>query len=393
MEVLGGDILYGSLDDFYKKFKSLIDGTKEASQDNSKKTLAVMRGIVAALFVMFVLSLTGLVFGAVQAHRESTFWANPEIFADSSAPEVSVNNFSDITLTHPRNPADTLTGSFALHDGFLFLRGEGGMYSRLMGDIVFIPGAAGLAALAEDRLIVPGVIPSFIVGHSRAGNGSHIYFTDAAAGNAIFRASTAGNDLTQITEGAALNLAVVDDFLFYTSVYQNHSLVRYDIVTGEHRIIRNTPVHAVYSGGSHLFFIADNETGGGTTLYSWNLAEERLLRIATDAAGNLRSFNGTLFYLSDTGRVRSITFDGRPLETHSPRNVRSFDVSFQWLVFSEEGVHVPRLHNMDNGRTATVTSEEWVSYVWLYDGVIYAIDNVNPLRVHSFSFPTIPMVL
>jgi len=380
MEILGGDILYGSLDDFHKKFKSLIEGTMESANDAGKRTLAAMRGTIAVLFVIFVLSLTVLVYGAVRAHIETTFWANPENFADSSSPPPPLYDFSNIVLTHPRNSADPLNGSFAAFDGFIFFRGEGGMYSRLFGDIAFIPGAVGMTALANDRRIVPDAIPSFMVGHDR-----ELYFVDAASDGAIFRVSTTGNNITRITEGAALNLAVVNDYLFYTSVADNHSLWRYDIKNNRLDKLGETPIHAITSSGSHLFFI--EKDSNGATLYSWDLDKASRLEIATDAAGGLRVFNETLFYINNNGQVQSVTFDGRKIETHSPQNVRSYDVFFQWLVFTEEGVHVPRAYNMDSNEFFTLSATEWASYIWVNDGRIYGIDHRNPQLVRNFNFP------
>ena len=383
MEILGGDILYGSLNDFYKKFKSLIDGTKEADQDSGKKTLAAMRVLVAALFVIFVVSLAGLTYSAVHAHRESTFWANPQIFAEYYVPPPPVYDFSDITLTHPRNTGDALTGSFANYYGFTFFRKGDGLNSRLTGDIVFIPGATGMAALAGDRLIVPDAVPSFIVGH-----GGYIYFVDSASYGAIYRANTSGNYLTRITQYAALNLAVMDDFLFYTASQYNHSLWRYDILNSTHQRVNYNPVRAVHSYGSHLFFIEEDAYGTGLSLYSWDTYAQQRIRVSAEAVGNLRTVRDTLFYLTHYGRVRSVTFDGRPIATHPPQNVRTFDAYYQWIFFTEEGTHMPRAYNMDNGRLLTLSGTEWVSYLWAFDGLVYGIDHMNPTLVHYFSVPS-----
>ena len=387
MEILGGDILYGSLDDFYKKFKSLIDGMAVSDDESDKRTLSVMRGIVAVLFVLFVISLAGLAYGGVRMHRSNSSWANPDIFADSAALPLPAHDFSAITLTHPRNPADALTGSFAEHEGFLFFRGEGGMKSRLYADIIFVPGAMGMSALAEDRLIVPGAVPSYIVGH-----GNHVYFVDSASGGMIYRVTVTGAELTRITQHAALNLAVIGDTLFYTNVSDNYSLWHLDVETGASARAFDRPVIATLAFESHLFFISANEAGTGTSLYSWDLAADRRLLISTEAAGGLRVLpnfrEDILFFLDVNGRIRSITFDGRQVQAHSPENVRTFDVFFQWLFFTEEGVHVPRAYNMDSSRFFTLSNTEWVSYMRVHDNMVYAIDHTNPSLVHNFSLPT-----
>jgi hypothetical protein len=378
MEILGGDILYGSLDDFHKKFKSLIDGNIDTSADTGKRTLAAMRGTIAALFVMFSFSLILLVYGGVRAHRISTSWANPDNFATADALPPPLFDFSEITLTHPRNSADPLSGCFAVYGDFMFFRGERGMYSRLVGDITFIPGAVGMTALANDRLIVPNALPAHIVGHGR-----HVYFADMASDGAIYRAAVTGNDLTRITNNAALNLAVVGDSLFYSSVDDNHSLWRFDINNGIHHRITDGPIYAAVSAGSRLFYVKD------TSLYAWNLEEETLAKIADDVLGRLRIFNGseTIYYLDTYRRIQNVTFDGRTVVTRSPRNVRTYDVFYQWILFTEEGRHVPRAYNMDTGNFYTLSSTDWVSYIWVHDGNIYGIDHRNPRIVHNICFP------
>jgi hypothetical protein len=379
MEVLGGDILYGSLDDFYKKFKTLIDGTQENSQETSKKTLTFMRGAAAVLFVMFAFSLTLLGFGAVNAHRTGTFWANPDLFASDEIPPPPDYDFSAITLTHPRNTADALSGSFAAYDGFLFFRGDGGMKSRLFADIIFIPGATGQLALAEDRLIVPGASPSFIVGHRRT-----VYFVDSAAGGLVYSVSTTGNDITRVTDYPVLNLAVVGDYLFYTNVDSGHHLYRINLVTNLHERLFEHPVYATLADGSHLFFVVNYGQGTGNTLYAWDIDAGTRIQLATNAAGKMRTFNDLLFFLTTDGRVHSMTFDGRHISTLTAENVRTFDVFFNWLIFAEEGRHIPRAYNMNNGNTYTLSTTDWVSYIWVYDQQIYAIDHRNPNRVHNF---------
>jgi hypothetical protein len=380
MEILGGDILYGSLDDFYKKFKALIDGTQESTKETSQNTLAVMRGVTAVLFVLFALSLTVLVYGAVTAHRAGTFWANPDIFADAEAPPPPIYDFSGITLTHPRNPADTLSGSVATHDGFLFLRGEGGMKSRLFADMMFIPGAMGVLALADDRLIIPSATPSFIVGHGR-----NIYFVDSSSNNRIYTATTVGDELERVTDFAALNLAVVNDYLFYTHVDMGHHLFRLNLETNVHELIFPYPVVATHAVSHYLFFVVDSVGTPGNSLYVWNLEANTRTLLSTNVGGEIRSFSDIIFYVNTIGRVRSLTFEGRPMATHAIENVRTFDVFFNWIIFTEEGRHVPRAYNMNNGSIFTLSTTEFVSYIFVYDQQIYAIDHRDPSLVHNFS--------
>jgi len=381
MEILAGDILFGSLDDFYKRLKSLMEGSAEGDNDSSKKTLSTMRGVGAALFVLFALSIPLLVFAAVRAYQAEHFWTNPEVFADSYATPAPGHDFSAVMLTHPLSTADAVHGSIAAHDGFIFKRGESGMMSRRFGEILFIPGAAAMLDLQYDRTVADGVKPSFIAGHDR-----NVYFSDVNADGRIYRITSTGGDLTRITDYAALNLAVVGDYLFYTRVDDNHNLFRLDITTNAHGRVHDRPVHATLASGSHLFFVTSDE-GGANSLLSWDTAVDApVRRIATNATSSLRVFQDVLFYLDTDGRIRSVTFDGQPIAVHAPENVQTFDVFFQWIFFTDDR-HVPRAYNMGTGEFTPLSTTVWASYIWAHGETVYALDHRNPLLVHEMPMP------
>ena len=383
MEIIGGDILYGSLDDFYKRFKSLVENAADSDADDGKKTLSVMRGVAAVLLVLLVLSLTVLVYGVVLTHQRNTAWANPDNFADAYALPTPYHDFSDITITHPRNSGDSLAGSFATYDGFLLFRSEGGLTSRLYADVIFVPGAMGMAALADDRIIAEGALPSSIVGHD-----GFIYFVDAASDGVIYRVTPLGTELERFTEYPALNLAVIGDYLFYTDVRRNHHLYVRHFDEARSSVLVERPVYATLASGTHLFFFAGADDQEPAALFSLNTAEDgRFIRLSDNAAGEFRVFGDRLFYLNTDGQVQMITFEGRRLATFAPENVRTFDIFFHWLFFIEEGRNIPRAYNMNTGEFFTLSSTEWVSYIWAHDGQVYAIDNRNPTLTHRFDFP------
>ncbi|MCL1863445.1 MAG: DUF5050 domain-containing protein [Defluviitaleaceae bacterium] len=380
LEILQGDILYGSLDDFYKKFKSLLDVNSDTDKESGKKTLAIMRGVVIVLFVAFAFSLVLFVFGAVRAREMSNFWANPELFVSAEVMPEPELDFSDVTITHPRNPADALTGSFSTHNGFMFFRGEDGLMARFYAEVAFIPGAT-LGALADNRLIIPGVTPSYIVGHGR-----YIYFVDTSSGGMIYASTTSGDDFRRVTEHAALNLAVIDGHLFYTNTEKNHHLYRINLETKQTELVAARPVYSVIAHGSYLFFV----TGGADAneLYIWDTEGDNPVILASRyAKGAMRVSSDVLFFLDINGRVRSIDFTGRPIAIHAPENVSTFDVYLQFIVFAEEGRHVPRMFNMNTGEFNTISSTEWVSYLWTFDNGVYAIDHRNPHRIIHAELP------
>jgi hypothetical protein len=343
-----------------------------------------MRGICAVLFVTFILSLTLLVFGGVRAYQVNFYWANPDVFAHNISVRTPTFDFSDVTTTHPRNSADSLVGSFSSHDGSIFFRCEQGLMSRRYGDIVFIPGATGMSALADDRVIVPGATPSFIVGS--AGNGRKtIYFVDVASGGFIYSCTVNGEELTRISNHPALNLAVVGDFLFYTNVDDNHRLYRLDLLSENRRLVlEETSVFATLGVGSRLFYIAENNR-----LFVWDTASnEPPVQIARNAASTLRVLADAIFFINTDGQVQAITFDGQPIATFAPTNVRSYDITFNWLFFTEEGRHVPRAFNLHHELFFTLSTTEWVSYIWHHNDQILGIDHDNPHLVHIFNLPT-----
>jgi hypothetical protein len=379
MEILSGDILYGSLDDFYKRFKSLLDGLNE-SKDTGKKTLAIMRGVVAGLFVVFAFSLILLVVGGVRAYESNFLWANPEKFSGAEATPPPTRDFSAFTITHPRNSADALPGSLTSHSGFRYFRGEGGLMSYFSGHIAFIPGAEGLAEIAERRLIIPDVVPSYIVSHN-----GNIFFVDTNDGF-LKRAKNTGENLTIILEFPVLNLAIIDDYIFYTSVNENNILYRLDLknISSRPEIVYDKPVSATHASGSHLFFVSNE--GEKSVLYSWNTESDVINGIATNIFPKtvLRTSDEILFFIDADNKINSCTFDGRRVTVHAPENVLTFDVTFNRIFFTELGRHVPRSYHMNRGTFATLSADVWVSYLWAHEELVYGIDHRNPKLVHTF---------
>ncbi|MCL2456378.1 MAG: DUF5050 domain-containing protein [Defluviitaleaceae bacterium] len=392
MEILEGDILYGSLDDFYKRFKSLLDGLND-SKDTGAKTLAVMRGAVAGLFVVLAFSLIVLVIGGVRAYESNFLWANPEKFSNSEAIPTPSHDFSSFTITHPRNSADALSGSFSTHAGFRYFRGEGGLMSYFFGNITYIPGAANIAELAEARLIIPDVLPSYIVGHTTNNSTAHIFFVDMSDGF-LYRATTTGEEKTIILEFPVLNLAVVGDFLYYTSVNENNILYRLDIknLSARPEIVHDKPVSAITTATvsttqndfHYLFFVSYEN--GKHTLYSWIVGQENIFSISSDVSPKtiLRISNETLFFIDAKNKINSCTFDGRKITAYAPENVLTFDVNFNRIFFTEIGRHVPRSYHMNRGTYATLSADSWVSYIWANDDNAFGIDHRDPSLVHTF---------
>ena len=382
MEVLGGDILFGSIDDFYKQMKAFIDGRAEVDTGSSKTFINVLKGVAAVLSVALVASLVMLVLGAVNAYRADSFWANPEIFVDSTPAPVPLYDLSAFTITHPRSSADALIGCFELHDGFIFMRNSGGMLRRRVGEVLFVPGAMGVLAAAEDHIIIQGVRPSAIVGH-----GSNIFFTDTASDGALYRALVGGGELTRIFDHTVLAPAVVGNFMYFAYGGDNFFLYRMHVETLAMDLVLPMPVFDIIPGGELLFVMAGEPGTDNSGLYVLDFSDYSIRGLVGNVQAGLRMFGETLFFLDGSRRLHSMTPEGVHLAIHSPTNVRSFDVFFQWVVFTEEGRHVPRAYNIETGEFFTLSYTEWASYVWISEGYIFAIDHTNPDRVIELTLP------
>ena len=382
LEVLNGEILYGSLYDFFKQFKALVDGSSEPPQKDSTRVLMFMKAAAAVLAVVFLVSTVFLVRRAVDTYRAGTFWTNPDLFAGALIAESPPLDFSGITLTHPRSNMDAVTGCFGLYDGFLFFRDPQGIMRRRVEDMMVIPGAMGVLGVHYDQVVRHGAMASFITGH-----GGFVYFVDVGSDGAIYRMRVNGEEHGRVSDFPALNLAVVDNHLYFTRPDLNNQLFRYDLNTMNYELVWGMPVFATLPGeGSILYVLAGTPGTVDSGLYRLDLAQFEITPLAGGVGKVVRKFMGTLYYLDMHGRVNTISPIGirgtLPLE-----NVRTFDVFFQWVIFTEEGRHVPRALNTFNNRFFTLSQTEWVSYVWIREATIYGLDHRNPHIVHIFNLP------
>jgi len=378
MEILGGDILYGSIDDFYKKFKSVIDVSSAVAGNDDKKSLKAMKITIAALSVACMFSLILLVVGGVRAYRTNFRWADPELFVSADAPPAPHRDLSDMFITHPRNTADVLSGCFATHDGYRYFRGEGGLMNYRYGEAVIIPGASGFSATAEERLIVPNVLPSFIVGHGR-----YVYFVDMNDG-LLYKVMYNGTELSRVFDFPVLNLAVIGDTLYYTD--DSYNLYALDIKGGTTRLVYNSPVYATHANGDYLFFVSGEGSSRG--LYSWNTAAEppEVVVLASSVAPRttIRTWNNKVFFIDANRQVNSCDYDGRRAMVYEPENVAAFDVYNYRLFFTEQGRHVLRAYDLQYNEFSTLAVDTWVSYVWTRNGRVYGVDFNDGMRVRVF---------
>ena len=383
LQVLNGEILYGSLYDFFKQFKALVDGSTDTPQSDGKTMMKILRVAAAVLSVALVVSSVFLVRGAVRTYRAETFWTNPGIFADPLIAEAPRLDFSQVTLTHPTNNMDAVGGTFGLYGGFMFFRNSEGIMRRRVEDMMVIPGAMGVLAVHDDTIVRHGIRPAFITGYD-----GFVYFIDTSSDSAIYRMRVNGDDFERIHDYAALNLTALDGHLYFTRPYRDNHLYRMNLDNLQIELVLPMPVFAALSDEvSRLYVLAGEPYTENSGLYVLDLANYEITPLAGGVGGMIRKFLDTIFYLDMYGRINTMREDGVHTGVLAPENVRCFDVFFQWIVFTEEGRHVPRAYNMNNGRFYTLSSTEWLSYVWVREETIFGLDQRNPNIVHSFQLP------
>ena len=384
LDVLNGEILYGSLYDFFKQFKALIDGSSDAPQSDNKAMMKILRVAAAVLCVGLVVSSVFMIRGAVRTYRAETFWTNPGIFADTMIAQTPPLDFSQITLTHPTNNMDAINGTFGLYGGFMFFRDAEGIMRRRVEDMMVIPGAMGVLAVHDDTIVLRGVRPSFITGYD-----GFVYFIDTKSDGAIYRMRVNGEDFERMSHFAALNLTALGGHLYFTRPDRDNHLFRMDLDSLRVELVLPMPVFATLSDGvSRLYVLAGELYTENSGLYVLDFEDFDIVPLAGGVGSVVRLFLDTIFYLDMHGRINTMRTDGTHTGVLAPTNVRSFDVFFQWVVFTEEGRHVPRAYNTMNGRFFTLSSTEWTSYLWVREETIFGLDQRNPVLVHSFQLPS-----
>jgi hypothetical protein len=391
-EVLSGnEIMYGSLDDFHKKLKSVMDLEMGNAAAAGMSTSARMMGAASkVLFFFVILSMMGLLYGGIAAFRASSRWADPGRFADASIPPSSGFDFSRVALTHPRDAGDTIKGSIHFHDIFLFYRSDWGRpvmaRRRIEERALQIPG---VVSSEEETIFIDNVLPSFIntwVNEEREG---FIFFADGLSGNRIYRATLGGTDrdLTRISENTALNLIIIGDTLYYSNYNNNYFLYRIDLNTLEERAVVAMPVYTTATDGERLFFLSGAEDGPNG-VFSLHPDDPTQIRQLAAGAGIVLFYEDeTLYFNTRDGYIRSITADGEPLETWTDINVHSATLDGGFLLFTEHGQLLPRTLNMRRNEREMLDATYRLSYIWARNGVLYGLDYVQNTLTHMLQLP------
>jgi hypothetical protein len=390
-EVLSGaDLLYGSLDDFYKKFKFVLDLETGSGAGDVKSTSSRVLGSAATvLMVLALVSLGGLVYGGVLAYRSSAGWANPNRFADAARP-VPRFDFTAAALTHPRDSGDAVGGSFHFHDVFLFYRSDWNRpvlaRRRIEERNLQIPGTVASEA---EYIFIDNVRPSFINTWKNGSGDSYIFFSDGLSGNAVYRATLDGlnRNPVQISRNTALHLVVLGDYLYYSNHDDNHFMYRIDLNTLDERLILRMPIFGAVTDGERLYYLSGGD-GGPFGVFMLDPNDPDAGRQLAAGAGMVLVYaNGLLYFNDAEGHVHVIDTEGGSVSTYNEISVHTFTVDGNWLLFTEPGRLQPRALNMRNGERITLDASVRLAYIWARNGVLYGIDHVYADITHMIQLP------
>jgi len=434
-EVLSGDATYGSIDDFAKHLRTIMnaEGNMDIIADRSRQKddevveeeVVVSKGAVAKV-VALVVGLLVFVIGAPIAFftffnqdadegeepiagssayyattqpggtTGSTVSGNEGAGSDSFEGEGAggatgaqfVRLHTGYAITDPFDPTVMLNGSFFERNGHVYHR----IYQNGHG-------LAHRAPNGSTTVLVEGIRPAFIVLH-----GDFIYFADGLENYAIRRVRADGSGLETIVEHTASFLQVDRNMLYYTNHSNRDFLYRINLDTMQNERILNIPAYEPLIAGRRLYFINGHS---GFNLYSFELDSDDAIipeRFAEGNIDNLRWNMGNIYFRDmNTKRVEqrwilgpTIDFEFPLREDGTPFQVESFDIEGTLMVFIEAGsnpeVWFYNLSNQQLQRAGVVAS-----YVYAVPGgafMVYYNDSrvirrIEPVVIAAPSPPTV----
>jgi hypothetical protein len=376
-EILDGDILYGSLDDFFKKFKSVVDIDADDDDDDSagKSSSGALKWMAISLTSIIVLSLAALVnFMLLPLYSELHLdMANPNFIQAPSPmkpPEERAQDFFALAFTNPRDGSDVLDGIYALHNGTFFWRAYDNGYKLMIRE----PGM-------EERVLLSDVRPSFI---TPAADG-YVYFTDGLRRNALYRVGTDGEGYEQLSANAALYLRLHGEYLYYTNHDNLDRLYRINVNTKADAPFLAVAAFETVMDDSTLFFTDANHEFVITSVDT-SASNPPLYQLNAANSANLRLHNGLLYYL-DGSTIRIMTAEGSPVSFYCPIPAFNFHPIDNWLIIIQVDTHHLFAYNLDTGQQYTLATSFRFAYVWADSNTIYAVDAHNSRVMHTFSLP------
>ena len=374
LEVLNGDVLYGSMDDFYKKLKSVVGIKTERPGGEGGGANSILKGAIAALsllvffggvFVFLFNVAIPIINKANPRLADETFFAAP---ARLGSDEPVSRNFSAFAVTAPEDPGDILNGSFIINDGVEYFRAFKDGFKLVKRD-----------ASGNETVLVSDARPAFLI--HREGN---IYYSDGLSNYAVYMVGENGGTPRLITGDCASHISIAGRFLYYTNHDDRDRLYRIDLETLEPEMVLNVAAYGAVAHGERIYFINGNDN---FNLYSvdargGSAAPEKIYEANAD---NLRVRGNDLYILDlETGEIISVTPNGDAKALALPYKVRSFEIFGPWMVIVEEDTFHLYAYNVENGTRNTLEAGRRTAFAVMADEVVYSIDFYNSRMVRRF---------
>jgi len=139
--------------------------------------------------------------------------------------------------------------------------------------------------------------------------------------------------------------ATVGDYLYFANF--GGYMYRVNLQNLSRELYLQIPVFGIVTDREQLFFAVVNDDA--MVLLSHSLGDMQVLTNILGADASIRYHNGMIFFVDNVGQIRSILPCGRPVATHSPTNVATFEVSLPLLIFTERGCYLQKEYNMNTG--------------------------------------------
>ena len=375
-EILTDEPSFGSIDDFSRQFRSIMDmeGDKEIVSGkpigdeskpktpitvNKKAALGVIGGVSAAVILLIVAPLlwifvfnqnvedddyTDLVYGYVQydGYDEQEGEVAEEIVIPGPGTQAAfVRHHTGYAVTDPRDPTIMLNGSFYIDGQASYRRAYRGGYGliRQVGN-------------SEMVLIASGVRPAFITSH-----GGFIYFSDGSADYNIRRVRADGSgDVETVSTDTASFLHIYGDSLFYTNHSNRDFLYRMDLNTMQSQpFLRLAAYEPVVSDGL-LYFINGN-SNFNIYVIPVNAPEDEPVSVNRANSSNIRVSGGHIFYRNvednTIGRIAPLFSSSLPIPPSAPMPVASFDILGNVIAIIEARNSQLLFYDMQSGEILT----------------------------------------
>ena len=153
----------------------------------------------------------------------------------------------------------------------------------------------------------------------------------------------AGFDLDELH---GRDYATIGDYLYFAS-FGGH-MYRVNLQTFSRELYLQMPIWGIITNDENLFFVTANDDVPGLLSYDPATSQMHFITNRIDANAGIRYYNGTIFFVDGARRIRSILPCGRPVSTHSPTNVATFDVQLPLLIFTQHGCDLQQEYNMNN---------------------------------------------